>query len=58
MRKIFEKVLKWILSIDNNEDRLVVNFNILTTNMTAWYTKKDDGILYRKCASGRIFVPE
>lgn len=28
------------------------------SEMTAWYTKKDDGNLFRKCSSGRIFVPE
>lgn len=28
------------------------------SEMTAWYTKKDDGNLYRKCSSGRIFIPE
>lgn len=28
------------------------------SQMTAWYTKKDEGNLYRKCSSGRIFIPE
>lgn len=28
------------------------------SEMTAWYTKKEDGNLFRKCSSGRIFVPE